>query len=129
MIKVYVTKQSHYPISAPKIKKSLSEFFKKEGIVSDAQVSVAIVGEAKMKELAKKYLKEKGVVHDVLSFTESEVGKGFLYPADDTIHLGEIILCYPKIIEEAKEEGKRIDVKTQELVEHSALHLLGKHHE
>jgi probable rRNA maturation factor len=135
MIKVNVTKQSNFPVKSSLIKKRLREFLTKEGIVSDCVVSVAIVGEAKMLEISKKHLKdppsgEAGkVLHNVLSFTESEIKGSFRYPPDGKIYLGEIIICYPKVVEEAKEEGVLIDKKACELIEHGALHLLGKHHE
>lgn len=128
MIKVNVTKQSNFPIKSSLIKKRLREFLTKEGIVSDCVVSVAVVGESKMLELGKKHLKDK-ILHNVLSFTESELKGSFVYPPDGKIYLGEIILCYPKIVEEVKEEGILIDERACELVEHAALHLLGKHHE
>jgi rRNA maturation RNase YbeY len=129
MIKVNVKKQTNYPISAPKIKKALQAFFEAQGIVSDAEVSVAIVGQVKMFEIAKKYLKEKGKkLHNVLSFTPDEAKGFFVYPPDELIHLGEIILCYPAVLEQAKREGKLIDEVAKELIEHSALHLMGVHH-
>lgn len=129
MIKVYVKKQSNYPVSAPKIKKNLEQFLEKQGIVSDAEVSVFIVGEKKMLEFSKKYLKEKGIVHNVLSFPFSENSEGFISPPDDILRLGDIAVCYAKLVDEAKEEGVLIEDKLQELVEHGALHLLGIHHE
>lgn len=129
MIKIYVKKSSNYPVNTPKVKRVLRNFLEKEGIVSDADVSVAIVGEKLMLNLARKYLKEKGVLHNVLSFPFVEVDKNFKLPVDNTIHLGEIVICYPKVIDESQREGKLIDEKVQELLEHGALHLLGKHHE
>ena len=128
MISVDVFKQANYPVSSPKLKKRLRDFFRKEGIVSDAEVSVAVVGEKKMLELGRKYAKDKKL-HQVLSFVPEEAKKGFIYPLDEKLHLGEIIVCYPKVVEEAKAEGKLIEEKLNELVEHGALHLLGKHHE
>lgn len=80
-----------------------------------------------MKALAEKYLGEKDRLHSVLSFPESEVKKKFVYP-DNTIRLGDIILCYPVVVDEAKEDNMLIDDKIIELVEHGALHLLGQHH-
>jgi probable rRNA maturation factor len=127
MIKVIVTKESNYPVKAPEIKKKLRNFLIKKGIVSDCVVSVAIVGEKEMLKLGKKYLQDEGV-HNVLSFSEPEVKKGFKYPPDGKIYLGEIVVCYPKIIAEANLEGKLINQKAYELVEHGALHLLGFHH-
>lgn len=128
MITVNVSKQSNFPVKSSLIKKRLREFLVKEGIVSDCVVSVAIVGESKMLETGKKHLKDK-ILHNVLSFTESEIKGSFMYPPDGKIYLGEIILCYPKVLEEAREEGILIDEKAGELIEHGALHLLGKHHE
>jgi len=128
MITVNVSKQSNFPIKVSLIKKKLREFLVKEGIVSDCVVSVAIVGEKKMLETGKKHLKDK-ILHNVLSFTESEIKGSFVYPPDGKIYLGEILLCYPKVLEEAREEDILIDEKACDLVEHGALHLLGKHHE
>ena len=127
MIKVSVKKQSNYPISSTKMKNSLKNFLAGHGIVSDAEVSVALVGKNKMLEVGKKYLKDKSL-HNVLSFTADEVDSKFVFPPDGVIHLGEIIVCYPVAFEEAKKEGKLIEEKVIELIEHGALHLLGIHH-
>lgn len=127
MVKVSITKQSNYAVGATPIKKKLAQFLTNKGIVSDAEVSVAIVGEAKMLDIGKKYLKDKKL-HNVLSFTPAEV-KNFVYPPDGTLHLGEIIVCYPQAVREAKEENVLIDERVYELIEHGALHLLGIHHE
>lgn len=129
MISVYVKKQSSYPISTPKVKQKLAKFFSQKGIVSDAEVSIAFVGKKEMLEMAKKYLNEKGILHNVLSFTEDELNRDFVYPPDNTIRLGEIIICYPKALEEAKKEEKLIEEKIFELLEHGAMHLVGIHHE
>ena len=128
MIKVNVSKQSNYPVSSALLKNKLKVFLAKKGIVSDCEVGIAIVGEAKMLELAKKYLND-GSLHNVLSFTENELKGNFVYPPDGKIYLGEIVVCYPQALEEAKKEGKLLDGKVYELVEHAAFHLLGIHHE
>ena len=86
-----------------------------------------------MLDLSKKYLKDN-MLHSVLSFSPDEV-KGlslkqseFHYPPDDKLDLGEIVICFPVALEEAKKEGKRINAKIEELMLHAALHLLGIHH-
>ena len=128
MIVIKVKKQSSYPVNVRKLKKVLIDFFKTKGIVSDAEASVAIVSEAKMKELAKKFLKEPPpTVHNVLSFSFDE-SPGFVSGAEK-IYLGEIVICYKKVVEEARKEGKLIDAKVEELALHGALHLLGIHHD
>ncbi|OGM08666.1 rRNA maturation RNase YbeY [Candidatus Woesebacteria bacterium RBG_16_36_11] len=128
MIKVYVNKESYYPVKAPKIKKVVRDFLKAKRITSDAEISIALVGNTKMLELCKKYLKENEL-HNVLSFTESEVGQKFIYPPESSIRLGEVVVCYPKAVEEAKKEQKLIDQKVIELILHGTEHLLGHHHE
>lgn len=127
MIKVFITKQSNFPVKSPDIKKKLAAFFEKNGIVSDAEVSVAIVGEAKMMDIGKKYLKDNKL-HNVLSFTPTEVKDNFIYPPDGVVRLGEIMVCYPVAMREANDENVLIQSKVYDLIEHGALHLLGIHH-
>jgi probable rRNA maturation factor len=128
MIRVYVSKQSSYPIKTPKVKKVVRDFLDSKGITSDAEVSIAFIGKSKMLDLGNKYLKDNQL-HNVLSFTESEVGQKFIYPPDKSIHLGEVVVCFPKALEEAKKEEKLIEEKVIELVLHGLDHLLGHHHE
>ncbi|SRR3989344_7870210 len=126
MIRVFVKKQNNYPVKTTKIKKTLQLFFEKEGIVSEAYVSVAIVGETKMLALAKKYHKDRKL-HNVFSFVENEVTE-FKYPVGAGINLGEIVICYPVVVNESNKEGKLIEDKVVELILHASEHLLGRHH-
>lgn len=128
MIKVLITKQSNYPVEVTPIKKKLSDFLAKNGIVSDADISIALVGEKKMLETGTKYLKDKKL-HNVLSFVPNEVKGTFVYPPDGKIHLGEIIICYPLAVKESEDENVLIDERVYELIEHGAMHLLGFNHE
>jgi rRNA maturation RNase YbeY len=127
MDKVLISKQGNYPVKTSEIKKKLSAFFESRGIVSKAEVNVAIVGEARMLSIGRKYLKDKKV-HNVLSFTPDETKELFILPPDGEIHLGEIVVCFPVALKEAKDENVLINEKVYELIEHGALHLLGIHH-
>jgi len=128
MIVVNVKKQSNHVVNVRRLKEKLANYFKSNGIVSDAEVSVAIVAESKMRQMAQRYLKENSAnTHNVLSFTYDEV-PGFVYPPDGKLYLGEIAICYKKVLEEAQKEGKLIQEKVDELALHGAEHLLGIHH-
>jgi rRNA maturation RNase YbeY len=129
MVKVDVKKLSNYPISTAKIKRVLQDALKKYGLKSDAYVSVAIVGEKKMMELAQTYLKEKNVVHNVLTFASNDTKTAFSYPPSHLMDVGEIIVCYSKAKEEANNEGILVENKVLELIEHGAAHLMGHHHQ
>ena len=48
--------------------------------------------------------------------------------ASKIMQLGEIVVCFPVALKEAKIENKLIEEKVLELVGHSGLHLLGIHH-
>lgn len=128
MISVSVKKQSNYSVDTSEIKKNLATLLEQRGVVSNTKVSVALVGAKEMLDISNKYLKDNKV-HNVLSFTYSEVAGKFTFPPDNTEHLGEIIVCYPKAKNEAKIEGKLIKEKIRELVKHGALHLIGIHHD
>ena len=128
MISVSVKKQPSYLVKTSEIKENLTTLLEQRGIVSKTKVSVALVGEKEMLDISNKYLKDNKM-HNVLSFTYSEVEDKFIFPPDDTTHLGEIIVCYPMAKDQAKAEGKPVKEKIQELVEHGALHLIGIHHD
>jgi ssRNA-specific RNase YbeY (16S rRNA maturation enzyme) len=106
MVKINISKQSNYAISGVTVRKFLQDFFKKNGIVSEAECHVSFVGEVKMKALGKKYYKDSRL-HNVFSFVESEV-VGFKNQSD-VMQLGEIVVCFPVVVNEAKKENKLIE--------------------
>lgn len=130
MIKVLVFKQSNYPVSKVLLRNKIKDFLSQQGIVSDVEVSVSVIGEKRMKDLGKTYLGEENKpAHSVLSFPFLETDYKFVDPPDGVIRLGEIAICYPVAANQANEESKLIEEKVIELACHGALHLLGIHHE
>ena len=127
MIKVKVFKQANYPVSSVEIKKRLGDFFQSQGVIADLEIGVSIVGVKEMLQLSQKYLGEKGVVHNVLSFPSAETKGEFILPPGIN-DLGEIVICFPKTREEAGREGVLVKEKLLALVLHGARHLMGKHH-
>lgn len=97
----------------------------KQQITSPVEVSVAVIGNRKMRSLNKKY-RDIDKPTNVLSFSQTE-GEAVLQPPDK-LYLGDIVLCYPIVIEECARENSLIDDRVNELVEHSLMHLLGFHH-
>lgn len=129
MIEVQIKNQSDYPISDDKVRVRLTKFLESKG-VSDCIVSIAIVGEAHAMTLAKAFLKEDPpTVHNVLSFTETEVQGDFVSNPEGKTILGEIVICFPKAKDEAKLEGTPAEEYAIQLIEHGALHLMGIHHD
>lgn len=95
------------------------------GVTGAAEVSVAVVGDRKMRELNKKY-RSLDKTTNVLSFSQME-GEASPLPSD-RLFLGDVVVSYPVIIEEAARENMLVDDKINELIEHGVRHLLGLHH-
>lgn len=123
-VQVYV--ESRYRVNRKKIKETVERVIAERKVTSPVEVSIAIVGNRKMTELNKKY---RGLdkTTNVLSFSQTE-GDGIATPSDKLM-LGDIVISYPVMIEEAARENKLVDDKICFWVEHGLEHLLGEHHE
>lgn len=124
LIAIFV--ESRYRVSRKRIKNKISAILLEQQVIGPVEVSVAIVGDRKMRKLNKKY-RDKDGVSNVLSFSLSE-GEAMAH-TPDILQLGDIVISYPQVIREAAEEEVFVDDKVDELVEHGLLHLLGIHHE
>ncbi len=122
-IPIYV--ESRYKINRKKIKETVIKVLLKQQINSPVEVSVAVIGNRKMRALNKKY-RDIDKSTNVLSFSQTE-GELTQQPPDK-LYLGDIVLAYPKIVEECARDNMLIDDRVNELVEHSLMHLLGFHH-
>lgn len=130
MFRIFITRQSRYPANTKTLKTKVLGVLKEHG-VQDAEVSIALVGERKMKDLAKKHLDEKDQLHEVLSFPfmGDDVKTDFPEHPEGLLQLGEVVVCYPYARKIAIRRNKMMDDVLGELTEHGVLHLLGKHHE
>lgn len=122
-IPIYV--ESRYKINRKKIKETVIKTLLKQNINSAVEVSIAVIGSRKMHALNKKY-RDIDKPTNVLSFSQTE-GEAVMQPPDK-LYLGDIVLCYPIVVEECARENSLIDDRVNELVEHSLMHLLGFHH-
>lgn len=125
-IKVLIFVESRYKVSRKRIKQIIKGALDKNEISGAVEVSVAIVGDRKMRELSKKY-KGEDKTRNILSFSQTE-GTALATPSD-VLRLGDIVLSFPQVINDAVRDEMLVDDKVDELVEHGLMHLLGLHHE
>jgi rRNA maturation RNase YbeY len=94
------------------------------------ELSIALVGQGKMRELNKKY-RRKNRVTDVLAFPEIKVlkEKFKVGPAQRTQGLGEIVICLREVKKNAKKFGSNFEAEFARVLIHGILHLLGYDHE
>lgn len=124
-VRVPIYIESRYKVNRKKIKESVEKVLAEHKINASCEVSVAVVGNRKMRALNKKFRNiDKST--NVLSFPQQE--GDVVAPVANTLYLGDIVISYPKVIEEASRENMLVDEKVSELVEHSVRHLLGIHH-
>lgn len=129
MIHIALLIGSRYPVDRQKIRERAIRVLTAHRI-SHGQVAISIVGTRKIKELNEGILKHEGVT-DVLSFPQQNTlhEASFPLPADMPPHLGDIVICFPVAVQQAKRFGKRVDEQLCFYTEHGLLHLLGYHHD
>ena len=125
-VSVLIFVESRYKINRKRIRQIVTDVVKKNSVTAPVEVSVAIVGDRKMRELSKKY-KGEDKTRNILSFSQTE-GQAFETPRD-TLRLGDIVLSFPQVINDAARDEMVVDDKVDELIEHGLMHLLGLHHE
>ena len=125
-LKVLIYVESRYKVNRKMIKSAVADVLETNRVQSPLEVSIAIVGDRKMRALNKKYRNKEGTAN-ILTFPLNEGEAATLPP--DTMRLGDIVISYPMIIKEASEQEMMVDERVDELVRHGMLHLLGLHHE
>lgn len=125
-VKVLIFVESRYRVDRKRVKSVVFSVLEEQGVKSPLEVSIAVVGDRKMKALNKKY-RQKETTTNILSFPLSE-GDSTRLPKD-ILRLGDIIISYPQLIREAAAEEMLVDDRMEELVRHGMMHLLGLHHE
>ena len=146
MVDILIHTDTRYPVDRKVVRKAVLDTFKRYKIERiDAEVSIAVVGKRKMDDLSKKYLKDEKN-HEVLAFALEEVTRnqkdlpaarlpagqgrqGFINPPDEILRLGDVVLCWPKVLEAAAQDDIMVDEELYRLTLHGVEHLLGEHHE
>lgn len=110
------------------IRKIVSFVLKEEN--SDQNLSIAFVGEGRMRKLNKMY-RGKNKVTDILSFPESKIlfKKFKVGPRQESEGLGEMVVCLREIKKNAKRFKSAFLKELTLILIHGTLHLLGYDHE
>jgi probable rRNA maturation factor len=117
--------ESRYKVDRKRIISAVKDLLQNHGLESEVELSVAIVGDRKMRSLNIKY-RNLDKTSNVLSFPTSE-GE-FVPMPDNVLRLGDVVISYPEVIRESAREQYMVDDRIEELVLHGVKHLLGIHH-
>lgn len=136
MINIIVSSDPRYNINKNSIRAAVWEILQKHRISGKVEVGINVVGDRKMHELNRKY---RGIsaTTDILSFALEDPNPtslqhipriGFVASPDRVLRLGDIVISYPQVLEDASLDGISVDEEIRDLVEHGLNHLLGIHH-
>ena len=96
---------------------------------ADYRVSLHLVSDETIRALNQEH-RGKDAHTDVLSFPLHDPnGMRFVLPPGEPVNLGDVVVSYPRAVEQASQFGHSVDRELGYLVAHGVLHLLGYHHE
>jgi probable rRNA maturation factor len=136
MINIIVNADPRYNVNKLAIRTAVLESLEKHKIFGKVELGVNIIGDRKMHELNRKF---RGIdsTTDILSFALEDASPthlahiprvGFVAAPDKVLRLGDIVLSYPQVLEDASSEGISIEEEIHSLIDHGINHLLGIHH-
>lgn len=136
MINVIVNSDSRYPVNRLAIQATVLEVLQRHRIVGNIEIGINIVGDRKMHEINKKYRGIEGTTN-ILSFALEDPTSasrlqhipkvGFVKAPDKILRLGDILISYPQVINDASLDGVSVEEELRFLVDHGMKHLLGIH--
>ena len=98
MISVLISSESRYIVNRDKIRQAIRDLLTNTGL-DEVEVSVSVVGGRKIRNLNRQW-REIDKITDVLSFPLEEARN-----IDGILRLGDIVICYPKVREDAQKEN------------------------
>jgi rRNA maturation RNase YbeY len=130
MLKINFLVEPHYLVDRKIIRKAANLVAQKVNLKVEAEMTVSIIGDRKMRTLNNKF-RAKNSTTNVLSFTASETEKidHFKSPTINDLYIGDVAVSYPVAVEEAIKENVLVDERVAFLVVHGLLHLFAYDHE
>ncbi len=130
-IGIHIEKKFQSHIDAEWARNRAREVLEAESITPPYEMGLVFTDSETVQRLNRDYRGIDGPT-DVLAFymlPQQGAGADFVSPPDDVTHLGEVIISYPKAVEQAKEQGHSTEQELTLLIIHGILHLLGYDHE
>jgi probable rRNA maturation factor len=92
----------------------------------DYVLSLHFVGDEAIRALNAEH-RAKDAATDVLSFPLLE--GDFVVPPGEPVHLGDVVVSYPRAVAQAEDYGHSVEREVAYLVAHGVFHVLGYDHE
>jgi len=110
------------------LRQAVQAAFAAAGRDAHGELTVVVTDDTRVKELNRTY-RDVDATTDVLAFGNlDEAGTVVLSP-EDSLYWGDIVISYPRAVEQAAEYGHSAEEELSVLVVHGVLHLLGHDHQ
>lgn len=136
MINIIVTSDAKFPVDKSLIESTILEILQNHPVSGKVEIGVSIVGERRMHQINKQY---RGIdtSTNILTFAlEDSMPNlahlreiGFIASPDNVVRLGDVVISYPQVVEDATVAGLTVDEELHNLIMHGVKHLLGLNHE
>lgn len=136
MVNIIVNSDPRYPIDKHVIQSTALEVLQRYKVNGRIEMGITVIGDRKMHQINKDF---RGLdeTTNILTFALEDPmpqvthirGVGFVSSPDNVLRLGDIVISYPQVIEDARFDGVSVDEEMRVLVEHGIKHLLGYHHD
>jgi probable rRNA maturation factor len=110
------------------VQKAARAAFKSAGGQGAWALTVMVTDNAQILKLNLVYLGVDAPT-DVLAFGAADEANGFILPPGETQYWGDIVISYPRAMEQAATYGHPLQEELSLLVVHGTLHLMGYDHE
>jgi probable rRNA maturation factor len=117
--------RGHVP--AAELRRVARDVLESEGVAREAGVEVVLADVATVRNLNRLY-RGRDEPTDVLSFASHE-GDAFVEAPDESPSLGEIVICLPVVLAQARDAAREVRGEVAHLLVHGLLHVLGYDHE
>jgi probable rRNA maturation factor len=111
----------------PRISALVASIVSRENVPAEYTIALHLVGSATIQKLNRAH-RSRDSETDVLSFPLRD-GSDFVTPPGEPVNLGDVVVSYPRAVEQATEYGHSVERELAYLVAHGVLHVLGYDHE
>jgi probable rRNA maturation factor len=134
MVDVLIRPRFQDRVDAACVRDTAQAVLRMEAANLEASLSVVITDDAEIQALNRQF-RSIDAPTDVLSFGQEppesdlkQAGSPFVASPEEPPYLGDVILSYPRAVEQAVEHGISTEQELRLLIVHGVLHLLGYDH-
>lgn len=131
-LRFHVRRKSGAKPDRRRIKAACEAALAGEGVTGSVVLTITVVDDDEIRQINQQH---RGIdkATDVLSFplleADAEADGGFQLPPDLPRELGDVIVSYPRAVEQAEEYGHSVQRELTYLIVHGVLHIMGHDHE